>query len=91
MLRTTKPDVSNPKYPPVDKLKAVILERKLVMGLTYDDLAKVANTSSGYLRQIMIQKRTDDWNPEMRKAICRELGINVKVSVQDLYQLEDNQ
>lgn len=76
-----------PKYPPVDKLKAVILERKLVMKLSYDDLAKAANSSSGYIRQMITLKHTDDWNPEMRKAICRRLGINIKTTIEELYEL----
>lgn len=77
-----------PKYPPVDKLKAVVLERKLIMHLTYEDLAKVANIHPSYVRTMLTKKHTDDWNPEARKAICRYLGINVKTTIQDLYELE---
>ena len=78
---------SEPKYPPVDKLKAVILERKLVMGMSYEDLAGVANLSPGRVRHMMSEIHTDDWNPDARRAICRFLGLNVRTIVEDLFEL----
>ena len=37
--------VERPKYPPVDKLKAAVLERKLVMHLSSEDLGNAAHVS----------------------------------------------
>lgn len=76
-----------PKYPPIDKLKAAILERKLVMHLTSQDLADVANVSAVYIRKMITEKHSDDWNPEVRKAICDYLGLNVKVVLEDMFDL----
>ncbi len=75
------------KYPPVDKLKAVILERKLVMGLSSKDLAEIANVRPDYIRKLLSSKHTDDWNPDVRNAICRHLGIEVRIAVKDLFDL----
>lgn len=86
--RMPRTRLQRPTYPPVDKLKAVILERKLVMGLTYEDLAGVANVHPSYIRTMLTKKHTDDWNPEARKAICRYLGLNIRTVVEDLYELD---
>lgn len=76
-----------PKYPPIDKLKAAILERKMVMHLSSQDLGDAANVSGWYIRKILSTKHTDDWNPDVRKAICEYLGLNVKVVLEDLFDL----
>ena len=76
-----------PKYPPIDKLKAAVLERKLVMHLNYQDLADVANVSAVYIRKMMTEKHSDDWNPHVREAICQYLGLNVKVVLEDMFDL----
>ena len=76
-----------PKYPPIDKLKAAILERKMVMHLSSQDLGDAANVSGWYIRKIRSTKHTDDWNPDVRKAICDYLGLNVKVVLEDMFDL----
>ena len=76
-----------PKYPPIDKLKAAILERKMVMHLSSQDLGDAANVSGWYIRKILSTKHTDDWNPDVRKAICDYLGLNVKVVLEDMFDL----
>lgn len=70
-----------PKYPPVDLIKAVILERKMEMKLEYTDIAKSVNVAPEYLRKLMTTKRTEDWNPDIRNAVCRRLGINIKTTL----------
>lgn len=69
-----------PKYPPIDKLKACVLERKLVMGLGYNDLADAAGIKTDSMRHLM-SRHTDDWSPEIRKAVCRVCGLTVKTVV----------
>ena len=69
-----------PRFPPIDKLRAVILERKLTMRKTWHDLAEAANISEGYLRRIVPTTPSDQWNPQIREALCRYLGIRIKVN-----------
>lgn len=85
MGKAVKPE--RPKYPPVDKLKAVVLERKLAMHLSSKDLADVANVSAVYIRKMLSGQHSNDWNPDVRNAICKYLGLNVKVVVEDLFDL----
>lgn len=82
-----KTKFDKPKYPPVDKLKAVILERKLVMKLTYDDMANVAGVSPEYMRKMITVRHTDDWNPDARRKLCRFMGLNIRFVLDDLYNL----
>jgi len=79
--------LSEPKYPPIDKLRACILERKMTMKLTWKDIAEVAKMDETYLRKMVPTKPSSDWNPEIRNAICKYLGIRVHVEVQDLFDL----
>lgn len=62
----------------IDWIKAAILERKLAKKLEWADIAAKAHCDSDYLRALMSRKPTDDWNPEIRRAVCRALGISVK-------------
>lgn len=71
-----------PKYPPIDKLKACVLERKLVMGFDYSDLAEAAKVSSDHMRKLMSKRHTDEWPVEIRKAVCRKCGLTVKTVVE---------
>lgn len=87
MGKAIKPE--RPKYPPIDKLKAVILERKMTMGLNYQDLADASNVGAYYIRKLMSGKHTKDWPPDVRNAICKYLGLNVKVVVEDLFDLSE--
>lgn len=69
------------KYPPIDWMKAAMLERKQTLSITSDELAAAANVSPAYLRKLMTKKHTDDWKPDIRRAVCRELGIGVKTTL----------
>lgn len=70
-----------PKYPPIDLLKAVILERKMVMKLSYDDIASHVGVSTIHLRRLMTTENTNDWNPDIRKAVCKMLGIGIQTTL----------
>ena len=73
--------------PPIDKLKACVLERKMVLGLEYKDLADAAGISSVYMRKLMSTKSTDDWPNDVRKSVCRRCGLTIKTVV-DVTNLE---
>lgn len=69
------------KYPPVDLLKAVILERKMTMKLNWDDLAAVAHMSPPAFRYMAVTRHTDNWKPDVKRSVCRYLGINMRSSL----------
>ena len=74
---------NEPKYPPIDWLKAAILERKQVMGLTMADLAEAAHMSPDSFRHLLTDKSRTvlDWKPETRRAVCRRLEINITTTL----------
>ena len=84
-----KPVPTSKKYPPLDILKGCILQRKLAMGLTYEDLADVANTSPNYIRHMMKEKMSNEWNKEMLNSICELLGLKVQLKMYDLNDLNE--
>ena len=75
----TKLDI--PKYPPIDVLKACILERKMVMHMSWDDIAAKTNTSGAAIRKMVCSKHTEEWDPNIRRKICRELGLTLETTV----------
>ena len=79
-----------PRFPKIDRLRACILDRKMSMRKTWHDLAEAANISEGYLRRIIPTTPSDQWNPQIREALCRYLGIRIKVEVQDLFDLSED-
>lgn len=72
---------SQKKDPPIDYLKGVILERKLVKHLTYEEIAKEINVNQDYLRKLVSTKNTEDWSSEIREAICKTLGIELSTII----------
>lgn len=80
MPRTSFDDV-----PEVDELKALILERKLAYKLSWEDIATKAKViSPTVLRKLVSTKRTEEWSPAYRTAVCRALGISQK----NIFQVE---
>lgn len=77
MPRTSFDDV-----PEVDELKALILERKLTYKLSWEDIATKARVSPTVLRKLVSTKRTEEWSPAYKTAVCRALGINQKTIFQ---------
>ena len=69
------------KAPPIDLLKAVILERKSALHLQYDELASAANITPEHLRKLMTTKRTEDWSPDLLKSVCKRLGIGIQTTL----------
>lgn len=68
--------------PEVDELKALILERKLAYGFSWADIAEKAHCNPDVLRAMMSKKHTERWNPDIRRGVCRALGINQKTVFQ---------
>lgn len=76
-----------PRFPPVNRLRAMILERKFVSGMGWDDIASAANVSSGTLRGLM-HKDPWDWPRDIRTAVCRFLDIKLVQSVEESWEEE---
>lgn len=76
--------LDKPKYPPIDWLMAAILERKKVMGLEWGDIANmVGGISAEYLRKLASSKPPMKWPDDIRNKVCRKLGINIRMVVED--------
>lgn len=76
-----------PKYPPIDAVRAAVLERKMSLGLTWDEIAEGSDVSGTYLRKL-VHRPSDEWNPKTRNAVCKQLGINIKTEIVDLFGSE---
>ena len=66
------------KEEPIDWIMAAILYRKLKSHMSYEDLAKGANISPEHLRRLVTTKHTDDWSPDIRNSVCRQLRIGIQ-------------
>lgn len=75
------PRTSFDKQPQIDWLLAAILERKLKEKKDYSYLASKAHCTPDALRRMVSTKHTDDWNPEIRRSVCRALGISQKTMI----------
>lgn len=64
------------KDPPIDWLKAAILERMEVIGFSRDDLCKLANISAPTFRGMM-KVDAATWDYTNRKAILKVLHIRI--------------
>ena len=82
----TKFDV--PKYPPIDWLMAAILERKKVMKLDWSDLADASKISVDSMKRLASTRPPEEWPADIRKSVCRKLGIGAKLMITDLHEVE---
>ena len=64
------------KEPPIDWLKAAILERMEVSGFSRDDLCKLANISAPTFRAMM-KADAATWDHTNRRAVLRALHIRI--------------
>ena len=60
--------------PPIDWLRAAILERSAVLHYDLKTLAKVAHVDYGTFRKY-IRKSPWEWPDDVRDRVCKELGI----------------
>ena len=70
-----------PRYPPINNLRAAILERKFVAGMSWDDLASAAGISGAAMRKMATAKPPDEWPQKVRTSVCRLLDIKVSTTV----------
>lgn len=76
-----KTKLDAPRYPPINNLRAAILERKFVAGMSWDDLASAAGISGASMRKLATAKPPDEWPPKVRTGVCRLLDIKVSTTV----------
>lgn len=69
------------EVPPIDWMKAAIMERKQALKVTSEELGKAAGVSGDYIRKLITTKHTDYWPQDIRKAVCKLLGITVKTTL----------
>lgn len=60
--------------PPIDWLRAAVLERQAVLGYDLKRLAVVGGISYEYMRKL-IRTSPWEWPTPVREKICRQLGI----------------
>ncbi len=78
------------RFPKIDKLRACVLDRKLAMGETWDTIAEGTHVNSAYLRRLIVSKNSEDWNPKIRNALCRYLGLSIHSEIVDLFDLTED-
>ena len=70
-------------FPPINKLRACILDRKFSTRMTWEDIGQEAGVSPDYLRKLMSTKDPWDWESWVLEAVCKALDIGIKRTVED--------
>lgn len=78
-----KTKFDKPKYPPINNLRAAILERKFAAKLTWDDIAAAAHITPTTMRGLFSRKPPEEWPSDVRNAVCRYLDIKVMQTIVD--------
>lgn len=76
-----KTKLDAPRYPPINNLRAAILERKFVSGMSWDDLASAAGITAPAMRKLATTKAPEEWPRKVRTGVCRLLDIKVSTTV----------
>ena len=71
------------KDPPIDWLKAAILERMAAFGFTREDVCTLAKISAGTFRNMMNEPPTA-WDQKQRRAILNALHICIAELPEDI-------
>ena len=79
MPRTKLGEKYSPKDPPIDWLRAAVLERKAVKRLDLKTMAKMSCVSYERMRNLILQSPWD-WPREIRERVCKSLGINLTIT-----------
>lgn len=74
MPRTKLAEKYGPQAPPIDWLRAAILERQDVLGYNLKDLAEVGGCSYDYFRKL-IHVSPWDWPKPVRDRVCKALNL----------------
>ena len=70
-----------PRYPPINNLRAAILERKFVAGLSWADLGGAGGISAEAMRKLATTKAPEEWPQKVKIGVCRLLEIRVNTTV----------
>ena len=70
-----------PRYPPINQLRAAILDRKFIAKLSWEDLGQAAGISGAAMRKLATRKEPQEWPQKVRNSVCRLLDIKVTVTV----------
>ena len=81
VIEVPKTKFDKPRYPPINNLRAAILERKFVSGFSWGDLGEAAGLSASAMRKLATTKPPQEWSEKVRTAVCRRLEIKVNVNV----------
>ena len=81
-------NLDKPKFPPINNLRAAILERKFVGGYSWEEIAKSANISYGTMRTLVSKLPPEEWPTDVRRSVCRFLQIRVTQTVVGEYDLD---
>lgn len=73
--------LDKPRYPPINDLRAAILERKFVANLTWDELGAAAGVKGTTMRKLAREKPPQEWTPKVRNAVCRLLDIKINITI----------
>lgn len=76
----TRFDNLRPKDPPIDWIKAAMLERLDAKHMTLKELSAVTGLGYENLR-VLMRKSPMDWKREQREGVCRALGIETVLTV----------
>lgn len=66
----------------IDWIKAAVLYVKSERKLEWVDIAAKIKVQPDKLRKMVIGKHSDDWDREIKRALCKALGISVKMVIQ---------
>ena len=81
MPKTKLTEKFSRKAPPIDWLRAAILERQAVLGYDLKQLAGVGGISYDSMRHY-IRMSPWNWPPALREKICSALGLTPVMSVE---------
>lgn len=71
-----------PKYPPINYLRAAIYDRKRELHLSWEALGRAVGTSGDALKHLMHNHPDPwDWPKYTRDKVCRVLGIQTNCYV----------
>ena len=65
----------------IDWIKAAVLYVKAEQKLEWADMAAKIKVQPDKLRKMVTGKHSDEWDREIKRALCKALGISVKMVI----------
>lgn len=79
-----KEPILHGKFPPINKLRASILDRKLTTGMTWSDIGEGAGGYTGdYMRKLISTRDPWEWPTQIREGVCKTLQISIRRVIND--------